>query len=272
MECLTTLFVHICGATLYTITTGNVVAILEAMTEKQNEAGNDLVERKYSPNLSPNTLVANSFAFSQTVGRFLNECSVPQSSQKRVLQGYMMHQMMGSTTKAAEEHGASHGSSHRAPEAPEAISRLPSHLRVEMATYLRGEAVRRRDRGFAHCSHEFLVAFVGSLKSRMVLMEEDDYVREGDLSADQVAVIVDGSMEVRSQDRVLRRLQVGDVIGKQWLLGESKKVSEYKVGLRAESVCTLISGLSDRRKIAALKERFPNDFGLLKADRLEFFE
>jgi hypothetical protein len=46
MECLTTLFVHLCGATLFTITTGNVVAILEAMTEKQNEAGCDLAECK----------------------------------------------------------------------------------------------------------------------------------------------------------------------------------------------------------------------------------
>jgi hypothetical protein len=46
LECLVTLFTHICGATLYTIITGNVVTILETMTERQMSMGNDLAERK----------------------------------------------------------------------------------------------------------------------------------------------------------------------------------------------------------------------------------
>jgi hypothetical protein len=48
LECVATLCVHICGATRYTITTGNVVAILESMTEEQDQTGQDLAERKYA--------------------------------------------------------------------------------------------------------------------------------------------------------------------------------------------------------------------------------
>jgi len=47
-ECVTTLSVHICGATLYTITTGNVVTILDALTKQHNQTGSDLSERMYS--------------------------------------------------------------------------------------------------------------------------------------------------------------------------------------------------------------------------------
>lgn len=89
LECLTTLFVHICGATLYTITTGNVVAILEAITEKQNEAGNDLAERKYTDSYVSSNALTDMIA----VGHFLQECSVPQTNQKQIMQGYMMHQL-----------------------------------------------------------------------------------------------------------------------------------------------------------------------------------
>jgi hypothetical protein len=46
LECVATLLVHICGATLYAITTGNVVAILESMTAEQDQTGADLAERK----------------------------------------------------------------------------------------------------------------------------------------------------------------------------------------------------------------------------------
>jgi hypothetical protein len=46
LECLTTLFVHICGATLYTITTGNVVAILEVLSAQQISLGTDLAVSK----------------------------------------------------------------------------------------------------------------------------------------------------------------------------------------------------------------------------------
>lgn len=242
LECLTTLFVHICGATLYTITTGNVVAILEAMTEKQNEAGNDLAE----------------------LGHFLQECSVPQDTQKRIMQGYMMQQMMSAGAGADDQGGGTRASS-RAPEAPDAVARLPGHLRHEMAAYLRTEAMRRRDRGFAHCSHEFMVAFVGSLKQRMVLMVDDDYVLEGETIPNQVALIVDGSMEVTWNDRVLKRLQVGDIIGKHWIVPSGK--NNTKMGIRAETLCTLVTGLCTKKDVDALRERYPRDFSLLKANK-----
>ena len=48
LECLVILFTHICGATLYTIATGNVVAMLDKMTQARNRNGEDLAECKCS--------------------------------------------------------------------------------------------------------------------------------------------------------------------------------------------------------------------------------
>lgn len=172
-----------------------------------------------------------------------------------------MHQMMGS-----EEVVETTKHSNRAPETPDAVSRLPSHLRQEMAIYLRTEAVRRRDRGFAHCSHEFLVAFVASLKSRVVLMPEDDYVVEHEMIPNQLSLLVDGTLEVVSKGHVIRKLQVGDVVGKRWLL-QKNLTKPNKFGIRAETICTLITGLHGIKDVANLKGRFPKDMSLLSADR-----
>jgi hypothetical protein len=48
LECVTTLLIHLCGATLYAVITGNVVTILEVMSERQLTVGNDLAESKFS--------------------------------------------------------------------------------------------------------------------------------------------------------------------------------------------------------------------------------
>lgn len=246
---------------MYTITTGNVVAILEAITDKQNEAGNDLAERKCLKYSRLSLILLTHLA----VGHFLQECNVPQTNQKQIMQGYMMHQIMSG---GAEDDARIARVSNRAPEAPEAVARLPVHLRQEIATYLRTEAMRRRDRGFAHCSHDFLIAFVGSLKQRMYLMADDEYVVEGEAVPNQVALLVDGMMEVVWNDQIVRRLQVGDVIGKDWLVTASRfSSSANKFGIRAGTVCTLIVGLPTKAAIDALKERFPKDFSLLKANQ-----
>jgi hypothetical protein len=180
------------------------------------------------------------------------------------MQGYMMHQMMSG---GLENEARMARVSNRAPDAPEAVARLPFHLRQEIAMYLRSEAMRRRDRGFAHCSHDFLIAFVGSLKQRMYLMADDEYATEGEAMPCQVALLVDGMMEMTWNDRVVKRLQVGDVIGKDWLVTASRFSSSNKFGIRAGAVCTLITGLPTKASIEALKERFPKDFSLLKANQ-----
>jgi hypothetical protein len=187
--------------------------------------------------------------------------SVPNTNR---YPGYMMHQMMSGDK---EDEARIARVSNRAPDAPEAVARLPPHLRQEIAMYLRSEAMRRRDRGFAHCSHDFLIAFVGSLKSRMYLMTDDEYVTEGQALPNQVALLVDGMMEMTWNDRVVKRLQVGDVIGKEWLVTASRFSSSNKFGIRAGCVCTLIVGLPNKASIDALAERFPKDFSLLKANQ-----
>jgi hypothetical protein len=53
LECLVTLFTHICGATLYTIVTGNVVAILETMTEVYHLNFLTIVDIETPAHLSP---------------------------------------------------------------------------------------------------------------------------------------------------------------------------------------------------------------------------
>jgi hypothetical protein len=87
---------------------------------------------------------------------------------------------------------------------------------------MRAEAIRRRDHGFAHCSHEFLVAYVGSLKHRMVLVSDHIYIEVAQELPNTVAMIVDGVLNVMVCDRIVKSLHVGDVVGKHWLLSTKK--------------------------------------------------
>lgn len=241
LECFTTLFVHICGATLYTITTGNVVNILESMSAKQNEVGGDLAE----------------------LGHFMQTCHVPQDIQKRIMEGYMMKKMIGDAT--GDDVGLLE--MNVAPTSPDAISRLPRHLEAEIKLYYRAEAIRRRDAGFAHCSHEFLVAFVASLKEPSLVLSEEVHVHEGQPLPEHVTLIVDGVMQVIMDGVVVRTLEAGDLIGKNHLFGEGDRMAD-RFGLRAETTCSLVSGLFNPSAVERLKRRYPRDFSLLMGYRV----
>ena len=241
LECLATLFVHICGATLYTITTGNVVNILEAMSAKRNEVTGDLAE----------------------LGHFMQSCNVPQDTQKRILQGYMMKKMIGDGDGFHDN-----GMGNAAPTSPEAVSRLPRHLEAEMFLYIRAEGIKRRDPAFAYCSLDFLVAFVGALKEHIVVLSEEDYVHEGQSLPEQVALLVEGRMRVMVNGVCVRYLEAGDLIGKHQLFLDHVTGTPEKVGLQAETTCTLKAGLSDHGEVEVLQERYAKDFSLLSAHRL----
>lgn len=226
---------------MYTITTGNVVNILESMSAKRNEVGGDLAE----------------------LGHFMQTCNVPEDIQKRIMQGYMMKKMIG------DVHGNDVGGAemNTAPKSPEAVSRLPRHLEAEMSMYYRAEAIRRRDAAFAHCSHEFLVAFVGSLSDHQVVLSEEAYVHEGQPLPSRVALLVEGKMEVLIDGVCVRYLEAGDLIGKNHLFLDNDRITE-RVGLVAETTCTLMTGLASPHSVEALQERFARDFSLLAAYRL----
>ena len=197
----------------------------------------------------------------------MGECNVPQDVQKRIMHGYMMQQMM--VTRIHEEDNNGTAVPTTAPESPQAVGRLPGHLRNEMSTYLRIEAIRRRDAAFCHCSHEFLVAMVGSLSTSMILMTDDTYALERRVLPEQVALLVDGTMEVMREGKK-HQLHVGDIVGKEWLGRESKTSATVlsKASIRAETTCTLITGLHKFEELQVLRERFPKDFSLLKANRV----
>ncbi|CAB9527030.1 Globin domain protein [Seminavis robusta] len=241
LECLSTLFVHMCGATLYTITTGNVVNILEGMSAKRNETGGDLAE----------------------LGHFMQNCHVPEDIQKRILEGYMMKKLIGGkgtgNTILSEDT--------RAPKSPDAVTRLPRHLESEVSMYYRAEAIRRRDSAFSYCSHEFLVSFVSALTRPKIVLPEEDYVKEGQELPPRVALIVEGRMKVFVEGECVRYLEAGDLIGKHRLFMDSEDSHMEKVGLRADTTCTLMSGLVARSDIMNLKKRYARDFNLLKAYR-----
>jgi len=258
LECITTLVVHICGATLYTITTGNVVAILETLTQKQNQTGNDLSE----------------------LGGLMQACGVPSGDQKRILQGYMMHNLVVKASESDDENATS-----RTPAVPEAVRRLPPHLRQEVACYVRAEAIKRRDPAFAHCSNEFLSALVAALKSKVFLLTGDYFCKENEMLPRQVIFVEKGAMEVIANGRCIRTLERGDVIGKRWLLeagkgeiccGDENETSaadkksvtfSTSTSLRALRECVLLTGFADRSDVEDLASRYETDFFLLKADR-----
>lgn len=177
-----------------------------------------------------------------------------------------MQQLMGNSGEDNEDEAKL---ARRAPESPDAVGRLPKHLRHEMATYMRVEAIRRRDDSFAHCSHEFMIALVASMKGKMVLLSEDDYIPEGQPLPDQLALVVDGELEVLVNGVVSRHLRVGDLINKEYFLKHVGAVvrKKYKFGIRAETTCTLMTGFENAEDIQALNKRFPKDLRLLYANR-----
>jgi hypothetical protein len=235
------LFTHICGATLYTIATGNVVAMLEKMTAERNKAGEDLAE----------------------LGEFMMKCEVSKDDQQRILQGYLMNQLISDPSMA--------DSNEPAQILPDAAERLPHYLKNQLSYYSRSKAIRSRDPAFFYCSQEFIFALIGTLQNTTLLLAGDYLVKEGDALRQEFIFVAEGSLEVMLNNRCVRMLQRGDVIGKRWLLdasGEEKSVSyDVSTSIRAMTSVKLLSGLSDVKVVQDLHSRYRKDFLALKEGR-----
>jgi hemoglobin-like flavoprotein len=249
VECLATLLVHFCGATLYTITTGNVVAILETMAQKQGELGDDLAE----------------------LGDFMHRCKVPSEDQKRIMEGFMMHTLVrdvGGQEKNDDEPDL--------PVVPHVVDKLPLYIRQDLSIFARAEAIKCRDPAFRHCSNEFLFALVGPMQGMKLLLPGDYFFREKELVPQHIILVEKGTLEVIANGKCVRTLQRGDVIGKRWLLqaghdtmaGERNDLTfKAQTSLRAHTACNLITGYENPEAILNLRLRYPKDFILLKGDR-----
>ena len=281
LECIVTLLVHICGVTLYAIMTGNVVSILEELTSKDNQVGRDLAD----------------------LGTFMMDCQVPADVQERMMNGYLMRNMIASGAGGGrEERNDVMGTD--APSIDESVlGRLPRHLQNELKVYSRAEALQRRDKSFQDCSADFLFALSGELRGSQTLLPGDYILKDGE-APHQVLVIDSGTMEVEIDGRTIKILRRGDLLGKPWLLKalhESSNLStipesEDRAGLvpvvkhvaaahsfsewldvddgamenvkvRAMSECRVATGLASPYDVRALRQRFPNDFATLENDR-----
>lgn len=200
----------------------------------------------------------------------MHSCNVPKNDQERILQGYMMHSVVsGGRNDDNEYYGSSEGV-----RIPNAVSRMPDHLQHQLTIYARAEAIKRRDPAFFHCSNDFLFAMVGALDDKQMLLTGDYYFKELENVPQSVVLIEKGSLQVIRDGKCVRILQAGDVIGKRWLLAAAKKGNNEttttfhaQTSLRAQTECTLITGLSDLVEVRALTSRFPKDTAILKADR-----
>jgi len=172
------------------------------------------------------------------------------------------------------------GTADSTPVVTDAVSRLPSYIRDEVLAYVRAEAIKRRDPAFSHCSTEFLLALVASLRSKTLLLTGDYFIKDTEKIPDQVIFVEKGRLEVVLNGKCTRTLQRGDVIGKRWLLsagtedndggagGETVESSfSTRTSLRAHSSCILVTGLSDPCEVVSLRMRYETDFALVKADR-----
>ena len=75
-------------------------------------------------------------------------------------------------------------------------------------------------------------------------------------------------MKVLVDGVCVRYLEAGDLIGKHQLFLDHITGSPERVGLQAESTCTLKSGLSRHSEVESLQDRFAKDFSLLSAHRM----
>jgi len=235
---------------LHTITVGNVVSILESMTQQSSNMGADLAE----------------------LGEFMHSCHISAYDQKRIMEGYMIKHLMKNSDDEFDGDKDSTG----APKLPDAVKRLPAYLREELVLYARAEAIKHRDPAFVHTNQDFLFAIVGGLKQKHVLLAGDFFFEETDTIPEQVIFVESGKIDVLSGGKCVRTLQRGDVIGKRWLLTAGQVTHQSATGnpsfqdktsLRAHTECVLLSGLTSAEDIVELRSRYPKDFVLLRADR-----
>jgi hypothetical protein len=204
----------------------------------------------------------------------MKACHVPAREQERILQGYMMHNLLKKAGRGGE---GDEDDLDGVPNVTEAVSRLPSYIRDEFTAYVRAEAIKRRDAAFCHCSTRFLLSMVASLKQQTLLLTGDCLIKDTQKIPDQVIFVVKGRLEVVSNGKCKRTLQRGDIIGKRWLLsattesngdsGEQKTAFSEQTSLRAHTACTLAIGLTDPAEVEDLRFRYEKDFALVRADR-----
>ncbi|KAL7467782.1 hypothetical protein ACHAXS_008022 [Conticribra weissflogii] len=275
LETVTTLMVHAVGVTFYAIFTGNIVGILEEYTNRDNRMSDDL----------------------DSISSFMNECRIPRDVRERIMQGYLMRNMIGNTSPREEGGDESLGGAHVPSISNDILSRLPRHLRRELKVYERAEALRRRGTSFRYCSDDFLFALCGELGGSHILLPGDYLVHKGEIPH-QVVVVDSGTLEVENDGKTVMIFRKGDLLGKPWLLrDESRAAVErtscemlrlvshpprgnttfsewldncggfHDVTVRAMSEVRLGTGLSLPHDVYALKKRFPEDFEALRRDR-----
>ena len=278
LEVVGTLIIHICGVTLYAIMTGAVVNILEELTSKDNEIQRELAE----------------------LGMFMKDCNVPPDVQKRTMEGFVMRRLVASSGGASESQSAEEIPKMNA----DVMASLPKHLQTELTVYCRSESIQRRDDTLKCCSADFLFALAGELQGSQVLLPGDHLLQEGQGPPRQVIVVESGTLEIEVDDKAIKVLRQGDIIGKPWLLkaldqncNSLSTISEEEgpditqivkhvptahsfsewiditdgctnnLRIRALSECRLAIGLSSAHDIRALRKRFPKDFAVLRNDK-----
>lgn len=284
LECVVALLVHICGVTLYAVMTGHVVSTLEELTERENELGGELAN----------------------LGTFMVECGVPSDVQERVMQGYIMRNVISSKPVVGGYEDETTQST--VPCINESVlMRLPKHLQNELKLYYRAVAIERRARSFHGCSSDFLFALAGELRGTKMLLPGDYLFKEGEVPH-QLLLLDRGTMEIEIDGRSVKVLRQGDVLGKPWLLNatvpSSKESSLKKIPetttivpvkhtptadsfsewldfcdgstnntkIRAMTKCILATGLSIPYELQALRRRFPRDFEIVECDRKRALE
>ena len=281
LEVVGTLIIHICGVTLYAIMTGAVVNILEELTSKDNEIQRELAE----------------------LGTFMKDCNVPPDVQKKTMEGFVMRRLVASSGGASESQCADEIPKMNA----DIMTSLPKHLQAELKVYSRSESIQRRDDTLKCCSANFLFALAGELQGSQVLLPGDYFLEEGQGPPRQVIVVESGTLEIEVDDKAIKVLRQGDMIGKPWLLkaldqncNNLTTISEEEeeegpditqivkhvptahsfsewiditdgctsnLKIRALSECRLATGLSSPHDVRALRKRFPKDFAILRSDK-----
>lgn len=196
LECWTTLIVHMIGAVFYAILTGNVIAILEEGSKRDNKIGTDIAR----------------------LSNYMNTARVSEFSKERIMKGFMMKNVL---TQAS--HGGSQGSSGTVDTDgldlnDEVLGTLPNYLRVEVAIYARAELIRRRETFFSHCSNGFLVALSSSLSQTRTLLTGDYLMQRGTPYIPEFVFVQSGSLQVRRDQHTIKTLNRGDTVGKSELL------------------------------------------------------
>lgn len=236
--------VHMCGATLFAIATGHVVAILDSLTQKDNKIGDDLAKLR----------------------TFMTECQMPSDHQERIMRGYLTQKLMGSE------------SSLEVPLLEEDVGRqLPVHFRQDLELRASMVALRRRNSLLENCSNEFVFALASALRGTMTLLPGDYFFKQGEKPPRRFCMVTKGSLEVTAGDETVKLLERGCAIGAGWLVSATlqdvvafpkpcelsdwlRKDGMAAVSIRAITECAIVFGLQSTLEIAALQRRFPQDF------------